>query len=239
MLFLLLEKLHFMRVVKSFLIVCMAFVGGGIDAQSILGITIDSFPTNGHIGDTATYYGSVFIHNYSGVAFSDTLALGYSVNGTTYNANNPAVGIYFKRDTAAVSPHDSVKKSFLIHFTPSIFQIVGTSGVVIWPIAPTAVISDSASCQVALDLAAGIAQTDAEKLLVYMEGSQLYLKTDAQNLLKRVRIYASNGQFIEEQSITSSSVIQMDKYATGLYIAQVTFADDSQKAFKIINMSSH
>ncbi len=229
-----------MKVVKWLLILCVFLVTSQVKSQARLGVTIDSFPTIGVIGDTTTHAGYIFIHNYGNQIYSDSVYLGYEVDSTTHYSNSPGFGIYFS-DTANIAVGDSVKKKLLIHFTPSVFRNIGTSGVVIWPIAVlgTALAPDTTSFQVVLNGAADIAKTDGEKLLVYMVASQLYIKTEGENLLKRVRIYAISGQLIEERSVYSSTIINMGNHPVGMYIAQIMFADDSQKAFKIVNLASH
>jgi hypothetical protein len=70
-----------------------------------------------------------------------------------------------------------------------------------------------------------------------MDGSQLFVKTAGENLLKRVRIYDVSGALLSEEDVSSSAVIEMAKYASGLYLVRVTFGDDSEKVFKIVNLS--
>ncbi len=215
------------------LIVCQA------NGQAKLGATIDSFPTNAVIGDTMAYSGSIFIHNYGSAFFGDTFALQYRINGVTYIANDPNVGIYLLSDTANLQPGDSVRKPIHIHFTSSVFLAAGSSGVVIWPISGSAATYDSSSYQFVLSGPAGLAQTTDERLHVYMDGSQLVVKLDEENLIKRVRIYDLNGKLMEERGLSSIATISLDKYASGIYFAEILFGDDSRNTFKIINMTGH
>ena len=208
-----------MRILRWLFLLNIILVECQVNGQAKLGVTIDSFPTSGIIGDTTAYGGSIFLHNYGSSTFSDTFALLYSVNGSVYVASNPAVGIYLVSDTSQIPPGDSVKKSILIHFSPSIFQVVGSSGVVIWPISASAATYDSSSYQIVLTGPAGIAETAANKIKVYLDGQQLIVKTEAENLIKRVRIYDINGNLVGQQAIYSSATIPMDKYSSGMYFA--------------------
>ena len=229
-----------MRIRNCLLILLITAASGRLSGQTVLGVTIDSFPSQILIGDTVLHSGTIFIHNYGTQSFSDTVYLEYKVDGVTYSSNSPGTGIYF-RDSVNISPGDSDKKEILIHFTPSIFQTVGTSGVVIWPISVylNTLPPDTSSFPVVLTYPAGIAQNSDARLLVYMNGALLDIKTTTGNELKRVRIYTINGQLIEDQAVALPASIAMDKYADGMYLAEIIFADDSHKIFKIINMTGH
>jgi hypothetical protein len=231
-----------MRINKWYLILILALTGMEAMGQARLGVSIVSFPGSGSMGDTTTYFGTILINNYGNATFSDSVYLDYEVDSSVHLSTNPGVGIYFA-DTAYLMPGDSVQKQILVHFTPSIFSAVGTSGVVIWPVCPETNANllppDTATYDVSISWPAGIAQTEGEKLLVYMDGQELNIKTDAGNLLSHVRIYDVNGKLIEEQAVTSSAIIGMDNYAAGMYIAEVIFTDQSRKDYKIINVGGH
>jgi hypothetical protein len=225
---------------KWFLILWLGLVACQVKAQDTLGVRIVSFPTSGIIGDTAGYSGIISLHNYGTQTVSDSMYLEYEVGGIIYNSKTPNAGLFFW-DTINIAPQDSETKQISIHFTPTIFRTIGTSGVVIWPICPydPHILADTTTWSPVLTYPESIAGTYGEKLLVYMDGSQLYIKMNAENLLKRVRIYAINGKLIEEQDLSSSGIITMDKYAAGMYIAEVMFADGSLKTYKIVNIASH
>jgi hypothetical protein len=227
-----------MRIGRCLLILSIVLISCQVKAQARLGVSVDSLPTSGQRGDTSAHTASMFIYNFGNQSITDSIVLRYEVDGTTYYSNNPGQGIYFF-DTTSVSPGDSIKKYLQIHFTPTIFRTVGTSGVVIWPIAVhnTGLVPDTSSCFIDVTGGVGIAETSDQKLLVYMDGPQLVVKITGENLLKRVRIYTVSGVLLSEEEVSSSAIMEMREYASGLYLVRVTFVDESEKVFKIVNLA--
>ena len=226
-----------MKTLKWLFLSCIIFVCCQARAQAKLGITIDSFPSQIVLNDSISYYGSFVVHNYGTEAFNGSFSLNYIVNDTLYNSTTDS-GINFPSTSLTIGPDSSsVPQQLIIHGNTGAFSIVGSSGVVIWPISLSATTYDSASVVVEVTFPANLNPISSQNLQVYINQQQLVINTNAQNLLKRVRIYDIQGQLLIEQAVSSSKTIPLNKYAAGCYLAEVILNDNSQHVFKVINMA--
>jgi hypothetical protein len=212
-----------------------------LNAQARLGFIIDTFPQQVPLYDTSAIYRNIYIKNYGNAVFNDTVRLQYLLNDTLHSGSLLNAGLYLKPDTAYLQPGDSVLKQLLIQFNLPSFEAIGSSVVVIWPIATLAPAYDSLTyrVQVLATLEAGVNTVSNGNLQVFDEQQQLVINTSAGNFLRYIRVYDLQGKLIINQSIVSSTIIPMDKYATGCYLVEVTLYDNSRKVFKVINAGTH
>jgi hypothetical protein len=207
-----------------------------VEAQAKLGISIDSFPSQLILTDTITYHGSFTVHNFGTDTFNGSFTLNYTVNDSLYNSASDS-GIHFPGTTLTIPPGGSVgSQPLTIHTNTGAFSIVGSSGVVIWPISASALTYDSAFTSVEVTFPANVNAISSQQLQVFINQQQLFINTDAQNLVKRVRIYDIEGQLLTEQVVSSPAIIPMAKYSSGCYFAEVILNDDSRHVFKLVNI---
>ena len=109
----------------------------------------------------------------------------------------------------------------------------------IWPISNSASTYDSSFYTVFVTLVADVEPVPDKKLRVYINEQQLFVKTDEQNLLKRVRIFDTQGRLIVDDELTSSGAIPLGRYAGGVYWVEVLLNDNSRRVFKCINLATH
>ena len=229
-----------MKILKWLFLTCSIFIFCQANAQAKLGVTIDSFPTHLVLTDTATYHGYFAIHNFGIDTFNGSFSLNYTVNSILYSSTTDS-GIYYPSTALIIPPGDSSTLQQLIinvNSTTGAFTTIGSSAVVIWPISATGATFDSAFVAVEVTFMAGISPTVAQNLHVFINQQQLFINTNAQNLLKRVRIFDVQGQLLVEQPVSLSAVIPMNKYPAAIYFAEVTLSDDSRQVFRIVNIGS-
>ena len=213
------------------------FISCLVSGQAKLGVTIDSFPTQITLADTAVQHYNLYIHNYGDSIFNDSETLYYTVNGTLFLADTPGQGLYLPPESLSLAPHDSVLRQLTVKFNLPSFQTIGSSAVVIWPKANHTATYDSLFYAIEVTLTAGTTPVSASKLEVYINQQQLWVNADAENYVKRVRIYDIEGQLIFEQGLFSSLVIPMNKYSSGCYVAEVILNDNSRRVFKLAKIS--
>ena len=167
---------------------------------------------------------------FSGVInFSYTI---YRIGVDTITYFGPhTLGISFDTTIATVIPaHSQVTKLLHFNFSSQEF-IAGPSVVVIWPIAPGAVALDSATAS--FTILSGISPVGQDGLKAFMLGRQLIIESSDQ--LRDINIYDTRGALILRQEISTYATIPMQPFATGIYFAEVTLADNTHKVFKIYN----
>ena len=204
-----------------------------VNGQAKLGVTIDSFPTQIALPDTATLHFNLYIHNYGDSIFNDSESLYYMVNGSLFLADTPGQGLYLPPESLSLAPHDSVLRQLTVNFNLSSFQTIGSSAVVIWPKANHTATYDSLFYAIEVTFTATAPCISASKLEVYITQQRLFINADPENYVRRVRIYDSEGQLMFEQGVFSHLVIPMNKYSDGCYLAEVILNDNSRKIFKL------
>ena len=210
------------------------------DGQAKLSFTIDSFPTQIVYGDTTQRTRIVYIHNRGNLAFNDVVTLEYTVNDTLFSGSNiTSTGLYLNTPTISIAPGDSSPQQLIINSDFHAYHILGPSGVVIWPISNSAYAYDYSFYKVKVRLVAAIDPVTEKRIQVFINQQQLFVKTDEQNLLKRVRIFGVDGKLIVDVDLTSSSVIPLGPIAAGCYLVEVVLNDDSRKVFKLVNLGGH
>jgi hypothetical protein len=189
-------------------------------AQAKLGITIDSFPQQLIVGDTTTHFGYFRLHNFGTDTFNGVFTLDYTVNGVFYNSADDS-GLNFPSTPLIIAPNDSSPlQAVLVFSNTGPFSIVGSSGVVIWPISPSALTYDTAAVQTVVTPVAGITPVSDQTLKVFISQQQLFVNSNAQNFIKRVRVYDILGELLVESEASQSIIIPMNKYARGCYLAK-------------------
>ncbi len=225
-----------MKPLKLLFLAGVLFISCHITGQAKLGVTIDSFPTQIALLDTAAQHFNLYIHNYGDSIFNDSVALKYTVNGTVYIADTIDHGFYLPVESLNLAPHDSVLRQLTVNFNLPSFQTIGSSAVVIWPISHAATY-DSLFYAIEVTFPAGTVPVSASKLEVYINQQQLWINADAENSVKRVRIYDIGGQLLFEQGLFSTLVIPMNKYSSGCYLAEIILNDNSRRVFKLAKIS--
>jgi hypothetical protein len=190
----------------------------------------------------SSYNDSVQIFNDSSSAFQGFINIAGMINGDSLQGDT-LTGSVFNYPTAniidTIPAHSYVLRQLIINVQNPPF-IVGTSGVVIWPKAVSTVsqfiaISDTISKNIIV-FAAGIDGVAERNLKVYMSNERLVIQDDGNYLLKNVKLYEVSGKLMEEQQISNSGTLNMNLYATGVYLAEVNFADNTRMVFKVFNI---
>jgi len=182
---------------------------------------------------------NIVISDTSSVDYIGKIRFGISVNGTLI-ANPDTNFSYTPLDSDFISAHGFITKSLTIRFTSptqgGVF-LVGPAVVVIWPIdsAPTphAHIVDSATASFTITGLAGINDPSLNNVKAYMINSELLIQSDAENTLERVRIFDVSGAVLLDRPAYQNTTIQMDQFASGIYLAEVTLADNRRQIFKV------
>ena len=210
-----------------------------LQGQARIGFTLDSFPTHVVYGDSSVHFTTGYLHNYGDSAFSDIASLSYMVNDSLYDGTVAGHGLYMTPSPFSIVPGDSSNIQITISPDFHAYQVIGSSGVVIWPISNSASTYDSSFYTVFVTLVADVEPVPDKKLRVYINEQQLFVKTDEQNLLKRVRIFDTQGRLIVDDELTSSGAIPLGRYAGGVYWVEVLLNDNSRRVFKCINLATH
>jgi hypothetical protein len=122
---------------------------------------------------------------------------------------------------------------------------VGPSVVVIWPraitnLGVTIANADTVSRYIYIDsLVAALQPTDPGNLKVYLANQQLWIKSEGENPPQRVRIYDILGSLVLEKELPDLNPIPTGQYASGLYFAEVIFAGNERRIFKILYSEAH
>jgi hypothetical protein len=224
-----------MRVVKCLLFViamwCIAIANAQVDLR--LDSVILGLNTNTIYKDTV-YNLSVSIYNDSATTFTGVISIGAAINGQLADTNT----ISYPTDTAETITHGSFITRPVILNTASF--IVGTSGVVIWPI----VVSNPSQLTVHVDSIGftlevlyplGIDELSERNLKVYMLGQQLMIKNNGDYLLKNVKLYDVAGKLLLQKEVSVSGMVDMNQYAEGVYFAEINFADNTRAVVKVVN----
>ena len=224
-----------MRVVKCLLFViamwCIAIANAQVDLR--LDSVILGLNTNTIYKDTV-YNLSVSIYNDSATTFKGVISIGAAINGQLADTNT----ISYPTDTAETITHGSFITRPVILNTASF--IVGTSGVVIWPI----VVSNPSQLTVHVDSIGFtlevlyplcIDEVSERNLKVYMLGPQLMIKNNGDYLLKNVKLYDVAGKLLLQKEVSVSGMVDMNQYAEGVYFAEINFADNTRAVVKVVN----
>ena len=232
-----------MKSVKYLLLMVGLFSFGEIKAQVNLRLDSNSLaglPNTINMG--SAYIDSVTIYNDSSAAFLGIINFRANINGDSIIADTSQIStLYYSHGSTidSIAPNGGhITRVLIINVTNPPF-IIGSSGVVIWPIASNSAhfvyISDSISKVISVLYPVGINEVEDTRLKVYLVGQQLTIQTEGVNLLKNVRLYDVAGNLLQENKISASAVINMDRYAAGVYFAEINFADNTRKVVKLFN----
>jgi hypothetical protein len=226
---------------------CLILLWQGIKAQK-LGIdssSLDSLPSSVFLGDS--FQLSIGVHNFDTASFTGILGLNFQTDsgGTIYTSGpNSTYGISSPLASVTIPGGSTFQLSIQFNFHDPPYK-VGPSVVVIWPraitnLGRTIANADTISRPINIDtLLASIPPTDPGNLKVYMANQQLWIKNEGQNPPQRVRIYDVLGSLILEKELTDLNPIPMGQYASGLYLAEVIFAGNERRIFKILYSEAH
>ncbi|MDB5282388.1 MAG: hypothetical protein JWO06_1463 [Bacteroidota bacterium] len=213
------------------LMIALVFKGQAQDTLFVVPFALDTFVASPpHLGDTINL--RLDIYNFGTHIFSGPLSLNYSINGQLFTSPDTNSGIGYATDTVTIFPSGSTFRILHFSFTGPNFT-VGPTVVVIWPRAPGAFALDSASVTFNLTTPSGIAGIDMKQVKAFIADDQLFISSGEQ--LKNLKMYNAQGALIKEQEISSSATIPMQPFATGIYLVEVTLADNSIKIFKVLN----
>ena len=68
-----------------------------------------------------------------------------------------------------------------------------------------------------------------------MNNQQLIIQNQGKYLLKNVKLYDVSGKLLLEQPISISGVVNMDQYASGVYLAEMNFEDNTRVICKVFS----
>ena len=217
---------------------CLGMLKAQVNVLRIDSNFLTNFPNTLHAGDVFPL--NFTIHNDSAFTYNGTIQIGAKINGDSLVADT---SIQAFEDTGfqtnvSIPAHDTISKSLIIHVLIPPF-IIGSSGVVIWPIYNYhgSLISsiDTIGKSVTILHPLGINEADDKNLKVYLVGGQLTIQGDGEHLLKSVRLYDVEGALLNERPITINGTISMNQFANGIYLAEITFADNTRQVFKVFN----
>ena len=227
----------------------LLFIGGlfwlsGMNAQGV-NLRLDSnslFYLPGVVNLNSIIRDTVVIYNDSSTAFSGLITIAANINGDSLVADTAPTSILYyptANQIESIPSGQHIVRELVITVGNPPF-IIGTSGVVIWPISlghsnPFVHISDSLSKTITVLHPVGIDEMVERNLKVYMNNQQLIIKNEGNYLLKSLKLYDVSGKLLNEQEVSKSGILNMNEYATGIYLAEVNFADNTRMIFKVFN----
>ncbi len=232
-----------MKSVKCLLFVIGMFSLTGVSAQ--VNLRLDSVLiglSSYNVYKDSTYTLSVTFINDSAIDFVGRINVGAAINGVIARDSIAGDAIYYPNNgvTDTVTQHSQKTHTLVLNTHNSDF-IVGTSGVVIWPIATLSnpllhlKISDTIGVTLNVLYPAGIDELSARNLKVYMSGQQLVIENKGEYQLKDVTLYDVSGKLLQRKGILLSGAVDMNEYANGVYFAEISFADNTRAVVKVVN----
>jgi hypothetical protein len=232
-----------MKRIKSLLLFTSLFCVAYVNAQTfnlrIDSVLISNFSTV-HYKDSFAV--SIIIHNDSAAGFNGQVYIGSVVNGDTTNHVDSIPGDAFFYPTFALNESitggNFVTRSLVINAKNPPF-IIGSSGVVIWPIMKQNGVLISSVDSLAFNIQVlhplGINQPDDKSLRVFVFNRQLIVQSDGEHPLKTISLYDVDGKLLHQQAITASEIFSLDGYSNGIYLAEITFSDNTHQVFKVFS----
>ncbi len=232
-----------MKSVKYLMMIVGLFCLGEIKAQVNLRLDSNSMagiPNTVHLN--SGYIDSVIIYNDSIQDVSGFISIGGNINGDTLVGDSSFQSVLYypsanRMDTVPGRGH--ITRALIINVLNPPF-IIGSSGVVIWPIisnqgALAVHISDSITRTVTVLYPLGVDELEERQLKVYMSGRQLLIENEGVYTLKSLKLYDVAGKLLLEKLITASGSVEMNEYAEGVYFAEINFADNIRAIVKVVN----
>jgi hypothetical protein len=231
-----------MKSVKCLLFVVGMFCLSGISAQADLRLDSVVIGINSSVYKDSVYNLSVTIFNDSATDFIGVINIGGTINGQPVRDSVANDAIYYANNaTTDTVPHNSqITRTLVLNLINNSF-IVGTSGVVIWPIAVsttphlTVTIVDSIGFALNILYPVGIDELSERDLKVYMSGQRLVIQNSGAYLLKDVKLYDVAGKLLLQKNISVSGMVDMNEYSNGVYFAEINFADNTRAIVKVVN----
>jgi|GEM_PF-2500022 len=234
-----------MKALRHLFFLIILIASGRAQAQDTIQIrsaALDSLGNTAVLGDSAVASRpviSIWLYNLSGTTFTDTVSFDYSINNTLFHATiSDTSGLNFTPVAVTLAPHDSIRlTSIQIHFSRPDF-VVGSSTVVIWPIAnhTSLVILDSLHHQLTITPPSGITDPELNAIKVYTSGQLLFVKNMGENCSGDIRIYSIDGALISSQTLSQYAQIPMSQYTDGIYIVEINLGDGKKAVYKVANV---
>ena len=237
-----------MRKVK-FLVLIIVLTGmGRLNAQGV-DLRLDSNSLSGLpsvVNMNSSYSLFVRIYNDSLTPFVGIITMQGRINDSLVTASVDTsfsnVLVYANAQTTdSIGPGGSILRSLVFNIQNPPF-IIGTSGVVIWPkvvsvVNPllTVTIVDTLTRNLSVTYPVGLDELTERNLKVYMNNQQLIIQNQGKYLLKSVKLYDVSGKLLLEQPISISGVVNMDQYASGVYLAEMNFEDNTRVICKVFS----
>jgi hypothetical protein len=199
---------------------------------------LTAFPANTSVNDTFSV--NIIIHNDSSTAYIGKVYIGTQVNTDSAHADTVSGATIYYPSYAAnenIPAGGSITRPIFVSVLNPPF-IVGSSAVVIWPIMNNNgnLITSSNSLRTLVTIyPMGINEPNDKNLKVYMSGQQLVVQENDLYLLKNVKLYDISGALLCQQQISLSGEISMASFAPGIYLAEVNYADNTSRLFKVFN----
>lgn len=217
---------------RSLYILLLLLSGSALWAQAGLRIELANGPVIPVSSDTGTSFSfNVKVINDSASTFQGSIGFNYSINGTTYTSADSASGINYITENDTLAGGDSVIKMITVNVKGPKFT-VGPSVVVIWPVAFDADNTNTLSFNLNVTTSDGV-PIDDDRLRMYVNYGHLYINNPTGLLLNRVRIYDLNGRLLAEKDYPYEG-IPVSNYATGVYIAELTYVNGKRKTFRFM-----
>ena len=218
---------------------CVAFANAGNFNLRIDSVLITNLSTV-HYKDSFAV--NIIIHNDSTAGYDGQVYIASSVNGDTSTRYDSIPGNPFFYPTYAINETiaggNFVTRSLVIDTKNPPF-IIGSSGVVIWPIMKQngVLVSsvDSLAFTIRVLYPLAINEPNDKSLKVFVFNRQLVVQSDGEHALKAITLYDVDGKLLYQQAITASEIFSLDGYSNGIYLAEITFADNTHQVFKVFS----
>ena len=236
-----------MKTLRVLIFVVALITCNNLKAQIILSMDTSGFVTlpsyTFHLGDTVRL--PVQLTNLGATAISgDTLEFYYQVGGDStpvYIDDNMVSGISYQLDTFYLPTYGFDTSARITRGLRFIFSAprfaVGTNWITIWPVLlheQGIVVTDTFYGYVNILGPNAIQEPGSENLKVFMYNQQLIITDAGAATPVQLKVYDALGALMLQKQLTGSATIPMDKYAPGVYFAEVTFLDSGRRVVRVV-----
>lgn len=193
-----------------------------------------TFPDSAQLGGPSGSI-QVLINNTDTInGFTGDLTFLYSINGSGPDTSSSiGAAIIFPTESNVVIAADSgIVRTINIDYTPARFS-VGPSVVIIWPIAPPAILVDSLIGQVTILPFLGIEKMADNSPELYFANKHLVIQ-DLNSALNRVRIFDIEGRLLIDNQLETSTILPLNGLRKGTYFAEVLYGDNRRKVLQFV-----
>jgi len=179
---------------------------------------------------------SVWVKNVSATVFNDTLTLIGAVRDDVNPAVLNIVGSYSSTAPMLINANDSISIPMLDVYTLDTNNYrTGINVIVIWPVAQTAATADSLEFTVYIIDDVSVDEIDLKQFIKAFPNpstDHITIENNSKINIEEVRIYDISGCLLE--IIKDRSVINTEKWATGMYLVDIWLENHQKHAVRII-----